>query len=66
MGIRLNRGRLFWTSECGSGSLTWSISVGGGVSGYLAYLKKAHDWAKDWGITPAHVEYALFHRPKHS
>ena len=41
-------------------------SVGGGVSGYLAYLKKAHDWAKDWGITPAHVEYALFHRSTHS
>lgn len=39
--------------------------VGSGISGYLAYLDKAHGWAKDWGITPAHVEYALFHRSKH-
>jgi hypothetical protein len=38
--------------------------VGGGLSGYLAYLNKAREWADDWGVTPAHVEYALFHRPK--
>jgi Putative 8-oxoguanine DNA glycosylase OGG-like protein len=39
--------------------------VGGGLSGYLAYLEKAHGWADDWGVTPARVEYALFHRPTH-
>jgi hypothetical protein len=41
-------------------------AVGGGNSGYLTYLKKAHEWAGDWGVTPAAVEYALFHRPNHS
>lgn len=41
-------------------------SVGGGISGYLAFLKTAHEWAVDWDVSPARVEYALFHRPKHS
>ncbi len=39
--------------------------VGSGLRAYTTYIKQAHQWAVDWGVTPARVEYALFHRPKH-
>jgi hypothetical protein len=39
--------------------------VGGGLRGYMTFLEHASAWAADWKVTPAQVEYALFHRPKH-
>lgn len=41
------------------------LSLGRGKAAYKTYLKVAHQWAADWGVPPARVEYALFHRPKH-